>query len=357
MKAINHWIRDIRNTMSVFISALLIVIPGAYAKADPIVLKDHGSFYVGGRTVTSAAVTGSAAGLAGSSNQGDITVDQMYVRYQIPVGPARLPVVMVHGCCLSSKTWETTPDGRTGWDDYFTRHSRPVYLAEQVSRARSGFDATSINEVKLGMLPPDALPYIIMGSHEFAWVGFRFGAKPNQAFADEQFPIAAVDDLYKQMIPDLNGLLPADANPTLNHLATLSKQIGGAVVMGHSESGFFPEQAALVDPTGIKAIISLEPAQTCSTSLSQQQLQTLAKIPILIVFGDHLTDAFASFWIPALSQCQTFAASVRALGGDATVLQLPDAGLKGNSHMMMQDRNNDKVADVLLRWIDGHVHR
>lgn len=57
----------------------------------------------------------------------------MYVQYQVPPsGNRHLPVVMVHGCCLSSKTWETTPDGRMGWDEYFVRRDRPVYLADQV---------------------------------------------------------------------------------------------------------------------------------------------------------------------------------------------------------------------------------
>jgi hypothetical protein len=55
---------------------------------------------------------------------------------------------MVHGCCLSSKSWETTPDGRMGWNEYFVRRDRPVYLADQSSRARSGFDASIINAVR-----------------------------------------------------------------------------------------------------------------------------------------------------------------------------------------------------------------
>ena len=72
---------------------------------------------------------GEATGLGG----GDITVNQMYVQYQIPANGSRhVPVVMVHGCCLSSKTWETTPDGRMGWNEYFVRKDRPVYLADQV---------------------------------------------------------------------------------------------------------------------------------------------------------------------------------------------------------------------------------
>ena len=63
---------------------------------------------------------------------GEITVNQMYVQYQIPMrGDRHVPVVMVHGCCLSSKTWETTPDGRMGWDEYFVRE-----VAASISRTR-----------------------------------------------------------------------------------------------------------------------------------------------------------------------------------------------------------------------------
>ena len=94
----------------------------------PLVIASQGSFFVGGETKTLDRGAGRAAG--------DVTVNQMYVQYQIPPnGDRRVPVVMVHGCCLSSKTWETTPDGRMGWDEYFVRRGRAVYLADQVSRA------------------------------------------------------------------------------------------------------------------------------------------------------------------------------------------------------------------------------
>ena len=172
-------------------------------------------------------------------------------------GNRHVPVVMVHGCCLSSKTWETTPDGRMGWDEYFLRQDRSVYLADQVSRARSGFDSTVIGAVKSGAQPPSALPDVLSASHQVAWTVFRFGPRFGEAFPDGQFPIEAVDELYKQMIPDLNALLPTP-NPTWTNMAALAKQLNGAVLMGHSESGFFPEQAALIDASGIRGMISIE---------------------------------------------------------------------------------------------------
>src|SRR5262249_59750640 len=106
-------------------------------------------------------------------------------------------------------------------------------------------------------------------------------------FPDGQFPVEAVDELYKQMIPDLNSLLPTP-NPTWSNMAALATRLHGAVLIGHSESGFFPEQAALIDPSDVKGIVSIE--MPCVTTLTAPLLSKLAKIPILIMFGDHLGD-------------------------------------------------------------------
>src|SRR6202167_4423893 len=187
----------------------------AYAgeNAKPLVVASQGSFFVGGETKTSKALSGSTTG-PGAGVEGDVPISQMYVQYQTPVnGNQHLPVVMVHGCCLSSKTWETTPDGRMGWNEYFVRKNRSVYLADQSSRARSGFDATIINSVKSGAVPPSQLPNVLFASHQVAWAVFRFGPTFGTAFPDEQFPVQAADELYKQMIPDFNSLLPVP-NPT-----------------------------------------------------------------------------------------------------------------------------------------------
>ena len=219
----------------------------------PLTISSQGSFFVGGESKALPATP--APGFGGG---GEVTVNQMYVQYQTPPDADRhVPVVMVHGCCLSSKTWETTPDGRMGWDEYFVRKNRSVYLADQVSRARSGFDPSLFNAVRGGSVPANQLPNILAASHQTAWTVFRFGPSFNTPFADGQFPIEAVDELYKQMIPDLNSVLPMP-NPTWKNMAALAVRLKGAILMGHSESGFFPEQAALIDASSIKGMISIE---------------------------------------------------------------------------------------------------
>ena len=195
--------------------------------------REEGAACTAGRTRTGSA-------------GGDVTVNQMYVQYQVPPnGDSSLPVVMVHGCCLSSKTWETTPDGRMGWDEYFVRRDRPVYLADQVSRARSGFRFVgdqrreSRHRSRRARCRTSSTP--ASRSRGPCFASARRSAK---AFPDGQFPIEAVDELYKQMIPDFNALLP-NPNPTWKNMAALAVQLKGAILMGHSESGFFPQQAAL----------------------------------------------------------------------------------------------------------------
>ncbi len=336
------------------VSALLFAA-AVVTMADSLLIKEQGSFFIGGHTIFTDALTGSTSGFLGSGiNTGSITVDQMYVQYQIPEGAdSHVPVVMVHGCCLSSKSYETTPDGRMGWNEYFLRKHRSVYLPDQVSRGRSGFDATIYNEIKLGKRPAGDMPEIRTATHEIAWLGFRFGPTPGKAFANEQFPVEAMEEFGKQVIPDLNGTLPA-VNPTWTNLSGLAIKLKGAVLMGHSESGFFPEQAALINPANIKAVITIE---TGCPALNPEQISRLAKIPALVVFGDHLDDSSKSpiNWTERFASCQQFVQQVKAAGGDATMMHLPKYGQFGNSHMLMQDKNSNQVADLILKWIDEHV--
>jgi hypothetical protein len=243
-----------------------------------------------------------------------------------------------------------------GWNEYFVRKDRPVYLADQVSRARSGFDPSLFNAVKAGTSPVSELPNVLDASHQAAWSIFRFGPTFGTAFPDEQFPMEAMDELYKQMIPDLNGLLP-NPNPTWTNMAALAVKLKGAVLIGHSESGFFPEQSAIIDPAGVRGIVSIE--MPCVTTLKPAEISTLAKIPTLVMFGDHLGDVQGgpNIWPSAFDSCNQFVKQVNDAGGDAEMMSLPKMGIKGNSHMLMQDKNNLQLADLILGWIDKHVEK
>jgi pimeloyl-ACP methyl ester carboxylesterase len=350
-----------RSFVLVAVAVATIVAPhGAAAQAladvkspdTPLVLKAQGSFYVGGESVEQ---TQGQLGNLGPG--GHITINQMYVRFMVPQGgDGNVPVVMLHGATLTGKSWETTPDGRMGWDEYFVRKGHPVYVPDQVGRGRSGFNQAVLNDVRAGAATADKLPPWLRFSDEVVWPNFRFGAKPGAPFADTQFPVSAVGELSKQAVPDISFGLP-QPNPNWRALAELAGQLKGAVLMGHSQSGSFPLEAALLNPTAAKGLVLVEPGRC--PEYTADQIKTLATVPILVVFGDYRDTPTGLSTLPSWQQryemCQAMIGRVKAAGGRAEMLAPPDRGIKGNSHMIMQDRNHLQIADLILQWMGAHV--
>lgn len=362
---------------ALFALALLPALAGAQEITDlkpsrELTLQQQGSFYVGGNThQIDDAYTGTTAGRSGES-----MINQMYVQFQKPARKANVyPIVFVHGCCLSSKTWETTPDGRMGWYEYFTRKGFDTYMADQVGRARSGFDALQYNRVQAGADPASSNPRVLIATDKFAWDVFRFGDFATKTpWPDEQFPMETVGigpgstlTFYKQVIPDMTATLsasppgcsggscaPVIANAfwhTPASMAELANKLGGAILVGHSQSSSFPTRAALQPgSTGVRGIIQLETG--CFGNLVAADIDILKKIPILIIEGDHYATA------RPVEPCPTEIAEITGAGGDITYVHLPESGVgTGNSHMFMQDRNNLKIADLIIKWIDRHVDK
>jgi pimeloyl-ACP methyl ester carboxylesterase len=351
--------------VGVTVAGVLTTAVGVMAQAikdvqtpdTPLVLKAQGSFFVGGEK---AEQTQGELGNLGPG--GHITVNQMYVRYMVPQGgDGNAPVVMVHGATLTGKSWETTPDGRMGWDEYFVRKGHPVYVPDQVGRGRSGFNQAVFNNVRAGLAPPANQPVWLRFSDEVVWPNFRFGSKPGAPYPDSQFPVTAVDELAKQGVPDVSfgGGVPTP-NPTLKALSDLASQVNGAVLMGHSQSGPFPLEAALLNPTAAKGLVLVEPGR-CPATYTAEQIKTLATVPILVVFGDHRDTptgiSTRPSWQISFESCQELIGRIRAAGGQTQMLNPPDRGIRGNSHMIMQDKNNLQIADLILQWIDEHVSK
>lgn len=310
----------------------------------PLIVRQEGSFFVGGTTLHSHSL----ASIRPVAPEGSITVGQMYVQYQTPVHARKNPVVFVHGCCLTGKTWETTPDGRMGWNEFFTRAGFSTYVVDQPWRGRSATDISPVNAVRLGAKEAD-LPPVFAASHESAWALFRFGPTWPTPFADEQFPLSAIDALWAQMVPDWTKSFQG-TNPTVRPLAALAARLGHTIIISHSQSGIYPFQAATLQPDAIAGIIAIEPGACPPTDPLPAPF---GSIPILIVFGDHVAES--THWAPKQAQCRTFARAVQKNGGNATLLSLPDAGIHGNTHMMMQDLNSLEIAGLLIAWIDRNV--
>ena len=98
-----------------------------------------------GRPERHAAVGGTVVSSPGafdprhpSSEDGTLHGDHAYVFYQVPVGARQLPLVLWHGAGRSSQSWETTPDGREGFQDIFLRRRYSVYLIDQPPHGAAG---------------------------------------------------------------------------------------------------------------------------------------------------------------------------------------------------------------------------
>jgi len=114
------------------------------SKPNPLVIQDQGSFAVGGTVITAPGsfdpIKQGAYNPAGNDPAGQtLHGDHAYVFYQVPANPRKLPLVFWHGHGQSAKTWETTPDGREGFQNIFLRRRFPVYLIDQPRRGRAAY--------------------------------------------------------------------------------------------------------------------------------------------------------------------------------------------------------------------------
>jgi pimeloyl-ACP methyl ester carboxylesterase len=119
------------------------------------------------------------------------------------------------------------------------------------------------------------------------------------------------------------------------------------VIVVHSQGGNFAFKAALKAPDKIKAIVAVEPSG--SPDPAKTDLSALKSIPHLFVWGDRLDES--PFWTSVSGQLSKYHQAVAQQGGVADWMSLPQAGIKGNSHMLMMDRNADQIAQRIQTWM------
>ncbi len=117
----------------------------AQSKLPPLNVVDMGSFHVGGCLVEISGrpikevVFSPGSAPAKIDPNGNYLVEQMYVQYFIPRDvKGKLPIMLWHAGGLTGVTYETTPDGREGWQNYFIRKGWKTYVSDAVERGRLG---------------------------------------------------------------------------------------------------------------------------------------------------------------------------------------------------------------------------
>ncbi len=314
-------------------------------------LADEGSFFVNGKSKRSEYPGASAA--TGPAAPGNIIVNQMYVHFRIPAAAKGVPLVLVHGSNHTGMTYETTPDGREGWATWFVRQGHPVYVVDHSGRGRSGFDPTPVNAVRDGGGDPKAMPTLFLGTLDRAWWNFRFGPEYPKPFPNLQFPLEALDQYLAQLVPNSETTLAGVGTNTIDALAALLDKIGPAVVMVHSQSGVYGLELVRQRPNLVRALVSVEGG--CETFTRDDAGKAFAKVPFVSVWGDNSVGAAGVNGDKRRNGCLEATKLINGASGQATFLLLPDAGVAGNSHMMMMDKNNLQVADLIRKWIGERV--
>jgi pimeloyl-ACP methyl ester carboxylesterase len=330
----------------------------------PLVIKEQGSFAVGGTVITAPGtfdpIKHGAFNPTNQSSEGQtLHGDHAYVFYQIPEKARKLPLVFWHGHGQSAKTWETTPDGREGYQNIFLRRRFPVYLIDQPRRGRAARSTKSLN--------------ITSSPDEQLWFGiFRLGAYPN-FYPGVQFSkdSEALNQFFRQMIPNTGSY---DAQVNMDAVSSLFNKIGSGILLTHSQSGG-PGWRTAIKNSNVKAIISFEPGgdfvfpegetpDTIKVSgrtitppvVPMADFLKLTKIPILIYYGDNIPtqpsqNPGQEQWRVFLDIAGKFRDAVNRHGGDVTLVHLPDIGIKGNTHFLMSDLNNLEIANHLSEFL------
>jgi pimeloyl-ACP methyl ester carboxylesterase len=322
---------------TLILCAALITVESAIAVADekPITLKAVGSFYVGGQRTE---IKHSGGG--GPNRPGHIWDGGMYVRYMIPSTSRRkVPVVMWSGGCHTGKSFETTPDGREGWDTIFARAGHPVYVVDATYRGRSPISQESLAAVRSGDAAPNTLPNLLTCDEELAVGGFRL--------RNSNFPIEALDQYLAQLVPDWFFSAQNGPVPNSKALIALLEKIGPAVVLAHSQGGLSVYPTLIARPDLFNAYVAIEALGSCN-AITDARPTFPDTVPVLLMAGDPIVAGAPPPF--GIESCKKVAAANPTL--KLTVDYLPEAGIHGNTHMMMLDRNNKQIADRIMAWID-----
>ncbi|MEJ0077757.1 MAG: esterase [Alphaproteobacteria bacterium] len=322
-------------------AAALAATPAA---ADYLV-KEVGSFHIGGHTETlSGLPTKEVSFSAGMppiklDPNGEFLVEQMYVQYVKLAQPkAKVPLLLWHGGGLTGVTWETKPDGKPGWQQFFLQAGYDTYVSDAVERGRASW----------ARYPEIFKTEPVFRTKKEAWELFRFGplyepGGKRETFEGQQFPVEALDNFMRQGVP---RWLTNDA-ATQKAYDELVQKVCPCIIVVHSQGANFGFNAALTAPDKVKALVAVEPSG--APDPAKADAAKVKGIPLLVVWGDY-HDKHA-IWQKIRPQPEKWAAAIKQAGGTVDTFDLPKMGIKGNTHMLMMDRNSDEVAKLVADWI------
>jgi hypothetical protein len=333
--------RSVGHLNPVLVLAVLAAAPMvAAAQGSPLQIEKQGAFAIGGT-------------IMGDANSSSLHCDHGVVEYQIPLNARAVNLLMWHSA--SAAAWQNRWDGGEGFQSLFVRRGFPVYLWDgpRVGRANWGCAVTAYE------------PGVGRDQQNFA--AWRFGVAYPDWFDGVQFPQndpeawnQAMRARYQEFDTIENAQLETDA------AAVLADRIGPTVALTNSAGGLRAlltamksdsivglvayENVGYVYPEGEAP--DVEPGPFGPVVVPLEEFRKLTRIPMQMVWGDN-TDQ-SDRYRPTVAESRRWVELVNKHGGKAEILLLPDAGLRGNTHIPFADLNNVAVADLLSKYLREH---
>ena len=337
---------NITKTLSAIFSASILLSGCAEKKNNnALVIQEQGSFAIGGTVI--------------HENGQMFHGDHAYVFYQIPANVRKLPLVFLHGTMQFSKTWETTPDGREGFQNIFLRRGFGTYLIDQPRRGDAGRST----------VPTTIIPV----ADEQNWFNiFRVGIYPDY-FDGVQFARdgETLNQYFRQITPNTGDF---DLEVISDATVALFDKIGGGIFVTHSQGGGIGWVTA-IKSGNVRGIVSYEPGSGFvfpekempapipssagaleAVGIPLGDFMKLTQIPVVIYYGDNIPaqpsgNSGADGWRARLAMARLWADAVNRRGGDVRIVHLPEIGIYGNTHFPFSDLNNVEIADLMSAWL------
>ena len=218
------------------------------------------------------------------------------------------------------------------------------------------------------------------------WRRWGFGDAPGEPYADARFPTDYIGQFYASWPPRIGGggggmaaggmgggsamgaggmgaggmggrcndggrwqPTPSRAdNPNILALEALLERTGPAVLMPHSAGGPIIFNTAPEAPRtghGHRGPgTDRMPDQPPKTS---NRSPTSPSLPSTATTSSRVTRPAGS------KPCRTTAALIEEMGGRGEMLELTEEGIRGNSHLYMQDDNSADIAMRVMDWLDS----
>jgi len=370
---------------------LAIVLLAVVLVTDVTANITFGVCYVGGREIERTGKPGDT-----------VWVEQAMVHTFIPNEITGDPVIMVPGMGLGSFIYLSTPDGRKGWAQLFAEAGYPVYVYDIPEYSTSGgFDVNKCNDmveaivvdisdpnnpvatlnypvseyqivttgrgkgqtttVQCPETPPTYSYWSTNSTNKNIWSSWGFGDGTDSPFPDVRYPVEHIDQLEKHMPLRYQDLISQDVaqetgDVEAEAIISLCKKIGKPVIlMIHSANAAYIEPLLKARPETFKAVVNLEQAFITSDSEEATVNAFVALLdgkPFLSVYADYIEERGQTAR-KELSQAIT--AAIIQQGGVTGFIDLPQEEIYGNTHLMMQDNNNDVIADKIIDWLRANV--